>query len=56
MSRLIHKIDGGFMSEHNNGVKCQKCGYYIKKSDIRSAYLNGKILLPFNTGPSSMKM
>jgi hypothetical protein len=56
MSDLIHKADGGFMRKHENGVKCQKCGYFLEKSQIRSAYLNGKISLPFNTGPASMKM
>ena len=54
MSNLIHKTDGGFMQKQENGVKCQKCGYFLKQSQITSAYLQGKILLPFHSGPSKM--
>jgi hypothetical protein len=56
MSELIHKTDGGFMEKYDNGVKCQKCGYFLKQSKITSAYLEGKILLPFRSGPAKMTM
>jgi intracellular sulfur oxidation DsrE/DsrF family protein len=52
MSSLIHKTDGGIMKLQKNGVKCQKCGYSLDQSEITSAYLNGKILLPFHSGPA----
>ena len=54
MRNLIHKTDGGFMQKQENGVKCQKCGYFLKQSQITSAYLQGKILLPFHSGPAKM--
>ncbi|MBZ2166774.1 hypothetical protein [Methanobacterium spitsbergense] len=56
MSNLIHKTDGGFMKKQDKGVKCQQCGYFIKQNKITSAYLNGKISLPFITGPAKMTM
>ena len=56
MSDLIHKVDGGFMKKEENGVKCQKCGYFIKHSEITSAYLHGKIMLPFHSGPAKMNL
>jgi len=56
MSDLIHKIDGGFMEKQNNGVKCQKCGYFLEQSKITSAYIRGKILLPFSSGPAKMTL
>ena len=34
MSNLVHKADGGFMEKKDNGVKCQKCGYFLKTSEI----------------------
>ena len=54
MSDLIHKVDGGFMKKQEKGVKCQKCGYFLKQKEIPWAYLHGKILLPFNSGPAKM--
>ena len=54
MSNLIHKNDGGFMKKQGKGVKCQQCGYSLKQSEITSAYLHGKILLPFLSGPAKM--
>lgn len=54
MSNLIHKTDGGFMKKQDNGVKCQQCGYFLKQSEITLAYLHGKILLPFRSGPAKM--
>jgi hypothetical protein len=56
VSNLIHKTDGGFMKKQEKGVKCQQCGYFIKQNEITSAYLNGKISLPFLTGPAKMTM
>jgi hypothetical protein len=56
MSNLTHKNDGGFMKKQDNGVRCQKCGYFLKQSEITSAYLYGKIILPFPKGPSKMTM
>ena len=56
MSNLVHKTDGGFMEKTDNGVKCQKCGYFLKTSEITAAYLYGKILLPFNSGQCKMNM
>jgi hypothetical protein len=56
MSNLIHKTDGGFMKKHGNGIKCQHCGYFLKQKEITSAYLHGKIQLPFLSGPSKMTM
>lgn len=56
MSNLIHKSDGGYMRKHDNGVKCQKCGFFLKESEITSAYLDGMISLPFRSGPAKMKM
>jgi len=56
MSDLIHKVDGGFMKKQEKGVKCQKCGYFIKHSEITSAYLHGQIMLPFNSGPAKMNL
>jgi hypothetical protein len=56
MSNLIHKADGGFMKKQKNGVKCQKCGYFVKHDDITKAYLQGKIELPIRVGPAKMKM
>jgi hypothetical protein len=56
MSNLIHKVDDGFMEKEKNGVKCQKCGYFLKQSKITSAYIHGKILLPFRSGPAKMTM
>jgi hypothetical protein len=56
MSNLIHKTDGGFMKKQDNGVKCQQCGYFLKQSEITLAYLHGKILLPFRSGPAKMTM
>ena len=52
MSNLTHKTDGGFMKKQNKGVKCQQCGYFLKQSEITSAYLTGKISLPFQKGPA----
>jgi hypothetical protein len=54
MSNLTHKTDGGFMKKHDKGVKCQHCGYFLKQSEITSAYLTGKISLPFLKGPAKM--
>ncbi len=51
MSNLIHKTDGVFIEKQNKGVKCQHCSYFIKHNDITSAYLHGKISLPFLSGP-----
>jgi hypothetical protein len=56
MSKLIHKHDGGFMKKQDNGVRCQQCGYYLKQKEITSAYLNGKISIPFPKGPAKMTM
>ena len=56
MSRLTHKIDNGFMQNIGGGIKCQKCGYFLKQKEIPWAYLHGKILLPFNSGPSKMNI
>jgi hypothetical protein len=52
MSELTHKVDGGFMEKRGNGIKCQKCGYFLKQKEITFAYLHGKILLPFRSGPA----
>ena len=52
MSKLTHKIDGGFMEKGVEGIKCQKCGYFLKQKEITWAYLQGKILLPFRSGPT----
>ena len=54
MSNLIHKTDGGFMKKQTKGVKCQHCGYFLKQNEITSAYLHGKISLPFHSGPAKM--
>ena len=56
MSNLIHKNDGGFMKIQDKGVKCQRCGYFLKQSEITFAYLHGKILLPLLSGPAKMRM
>jgi hypothetical protein len=56
MSSLIHKTDGGLMKKLKNGVKCQKCGYFVKDNEITQAYLHGKIELPIRTGPAKMNM
>ena len=56
MSSLIHKTDGGLMKKLKNGVKCQKCGYFVKDNEITLAYLHGKIELPIRSGPAKMKM
>jgi hypothetical protein len=56
MSNLIHKSDGGLMKKQKNGVKCQKCGYFLKQKEITVAYLHGKIELPIRSGPAKMKM
>jgi hypothetical protein len=37
-------------------LKCQKCGYFLKQSKITSAYLEGKIVLPFRSGLAKMTM
>ena len=52
MSELIHNKDGGLMERYKKGVKCQKCGYFLKQKEITWAYLHGNILLPFHSGPS----
>jgi len=49
---LIHNKDGGLMERYKKGVKCQKCGYFLKQKEITWAYLHGNILLPFHSGPS----
>ena len=56
MSELTHKIDKGFMEIKDDGIKCQKCGYFLNQKEITGAYLHGKILLPFRSGPSKMDM
>ena len=35
MSNLVHKTDGGFMEKKDNGVKCQKCGYFLKQAKLQ---------------------
>jgi hypothetical protein len=56
MSNLTHKNDNGIMKVVNNGIKCQKCGYFVDKNDITKAYLKGKIDLPIQKGPAKMDM
>ncbi len=56
MSNLTHKIDGGLMKVVDKGIKCQKCGFFVKQNDITKAYLGGKIELPIRTGPAKMDM
>jgi len=46
MSEIIHSKDNGLMEKHDGGIKCNICGYYLKQSEITSAYLNGIITLP----------
>ncbi len=46
MSEIIHTKDKGLMIKYDNIIKCDICGYYLKQSEITSAYLNGKISLP----------
>jgi hypothetical protein len=53
---MEHKTDGGFMGKYDKGVKCQKCGYFLKQSKISSVYLEGKILLPFCSGSAKITM
>jgi len=52
MSNLIHKTDDGFIKKQDKGIKCQHSGYVLKQNDITSAYLHGKISLPFLSGPA----
>jgi hypothetical protein len=56
MSELTHKVDGGFMEKRGNGIKCQKCGYFLHQKEITMAYLKGSISLPFRSGPSKMSL
>ena len=56
MSNVTHKLDNGIMKVVNKGIKCQKCGYFLKQKEIPWAYLHGKILLPFRPGPSKMNI
>ena len=56
MSELTHKVDGGFMEKWGNGIKCQKCGYFLHQKEITMAYLKGSIALPFRSGPSKMSL
>lgn len=44
------------MEINDNGIKCQKCGYFLNQKEITGAYLHGKILLPFRSSPSKMDM
>ena len=56
MSELTHKVDGGFMEKKGNGIRCQKCGYFLNQKEITTAYLKGVISLPFRSGPSKMSL
>ena len=51
MSKLTHKIDGGFMEKGVEGIKCQKCGYFLKQKEITFAYHTWKniITIPFRS-------
>ena len=46
MSEIKHKKDNGKMKRHGEGIKCSKCGYYLKQSEITSEYLRDNIYLP----------
>lgn len=56
MSYVTHKADNGIMKVVDNGIKCQKCGFFVKQNEITKAYLNGKIELPIRKGPAKMDM
>jgi predicted Zn-ribbon and HTH transcriptional regulator len=43
MSNLIHTADRGEMKNHQNGLKCNKCGYKLKHKEINAAYQSGKL-------------
>jgi hypothetical protein len=45
MSVIIHDKDNGLMKDHEKGIKCSLCGYYLEQSEIRAEYLNGIISL-----------
>ena len=45
MGVIIHDKDNGLMKNHEKGIKCSICGYYLKDSEIRTEYLNGSISL-----------
>ena len=45
MSKIIHPKDNGLMEKDYESIKCIICGYYLKQSEITSAYINGKISL-----------
>ncbi len=34
------------MELDKDGINCNKCGYFVKQSQITSAYINGLITLP----------
>ena len=45
MSKIIHPKDNGLMEKDYESIKCIICGYYLKQSEITSAYISGKISL-----------
>ena len=47
---MTHTACGGTMKNHKKGVRCTKCGYTLKHSEINQAYLNGKLDLKIPKG------
>jgi hypothetical protein len=43
MAKMIHTACGGVMKNHQNGLKCSKCGYKLKHKEINTAYQSGKL-------------
>ena len=43
MAKMIHTACGGTMKNHQNGLKCNKCGYKLKHKEINQAYESGKL-------------
>jgi tRNA(Ile2) C34 agmatinyltransferase TiaS len=43
MAKMIHTACGGTMKNHQNGLKCSKCGYKLKHKEINQAYQSGKL-------------
>jgi predicted Zn-ribbon and HTH transcriptional regulator len=43
IAKMIHTVDEGEMIKFHDGLRCNKCGYTLKRKEVHDAYQRGKI-------------